>query len=100
MKVPLMSALAGLLWPVVAIFAADKAPYKLAGTSTETCACRIPCACELTGDVPSTCQGVGAYAITTGSYAGADLSGVKLAYATKPSEWVRVYIVAPDPSRR
>jgi len=92
--------LAGIFLPVLAASAADKAPYKVSGVYTETCACSIPCKCELTGDVPSICQGAGAYAFTAGSYAGADVSGVKVAYALKPGEWVRLYIDAPDKAHR
>ncbi|MFA5057913.1 MAG: DUF1326 domain-containing protein [Opitutaceae bacterium] len=80
--------------------AADKVPYTVTGLYTETCACSAPCKCELTGEVPATCEGVGAFKITAGSYAGADLSGVSIAYATKPGAWVRAYIDAPDQTRR
>jgi len=84
----------------VAAFAGDKAPYHVAGVYTETCACGVPCKCELTGEIPPTCQGVGAFRFTSGDYAGRDLAGVSLAYAVKPGEWVRVYIDAPDPAHR
>ena len=90
----------GLLSIAVVAHAGDKVLYKLAGVFTETCACGIPCKCELTGEVFSNCQGVGVFKITSGSYAGADLSGVTIAYAVKPGEWVRAYIDAPDKSRR
>jgi hypothetical protein len=80
--------------------AGDKLPFKLHGVYTETCACTAPCKCDLTGDVPPSCQGVGAFTITSGSYGGQDLSGVSLAYAGKPGEWVRLYVDAPDQARR
>ena len=80
--------------------AVDKVPYKVAGLYTETCACSVPCKCELTGDVPPSCVGVGAIKITAGSFAGQDLAGVSIAYATKPGEWVRSYIDAPDQAHR
>jgi hypothetical protein len=80
----------------LAVRAADKLPFKVAGVYTETCACPAPCKCELTGDVPPSCQGVGAFKLTSGSYGGDDLAGVSVAYAGKPGEWIRVYIDAPD----
>ena len=89
-----------LLSLAVTARAADKVPYQVTGLYTETCACSVPCKCELTGDVPSNCVGVGAFKITAGSFAGQDLSGVSIAYATKPGEWVRTYIDAPDQARR
>ena len=84
----------------VAARAADKVPYKVAGVYTETCACSVPCKCELTGEVPSSCVGVGAFKFTAGNFAGADLSGVSMAYAGKPGEWIRIYIDAPDQAHR
>jgi hypothetical protein len=80
--------------------AADKVPYKVSGLYTETCACSIPCKCELTGEVPSSCVGVGAFKLTSGNIAGQDLAGVSIAYAGKPGEWIRVYIDAPDRAHR
>jgi len=80
--------------------AADKQPFKVTGVYTETCACSAPCKCELTGDVPPSCQGVGALRITSGNYGGMDLAGVSIAYAGKPGEWVRIYIDAPDKDHR
>lgn len=79
---------------------AAKMPYEVSGIYTETCSCRVPCTCELTGEVPAHCAGGGAIEITTGKYGGADFSGVKLAYVTKPGSWVRLYIEAPDAARR
>lgn len=89
-----------LLSLAVAVRAADKMPFKVAGVYTETCACSVPCKCDLTGEVPSSCVGVGAFKLTTGNYAGADLSGVSIAYAGKPGEWIRIYIDAPDQAHR
>ena len=85
---------------VLAARAADKQPFKVSGVYTETCACSVPCKCELTGDVPSSCVGVGAFKITAGNFAGADLAGVSMAFAGKPGEWIRVYIDAPDHMHR
>ena len=89
-----------LLSLALAARAADKQPFKVAGVYTETCACSLPCKCELTGDVPPSCVGVGAFKVTAGDIAGADLSGVSIAYAGKPGEWIRIYIDAPDKARR
>ena len=79
---------------------ADKQPFKITGLYTETCACSAPCKCELTGDVPSSCQGVGAFKITSGTYGGQDISVVSMAYAGKPGKWIRLYIDAPDKAHR
>jgi hypothetical protein len=81
-------------------FAADKQPYHLSGIYTDTCTCSIPCTCDLTGDSPSMCKGVGAVAITHGDFSGADLSGVRFAYALVMGDWLRLYIDAPDPAHR
>jgi hypothetical protein len=43
---------------------------------------------------------VGAVLITHGDFSGADLSGVRFAYATAMGSWYRLYIDAPDPARR
>ena len=84
----------------VAARAADKAPFKVTGLYTETCACSAPCKCEPTGEVPPDCEGVGAFKLTAGNFAGQDLAGVSIAYAGKPGEWVRIYIDAPDAAHR
>lgn len=84
----------------VAARAADKAPFKITGLYTETCACSAPCKCDLTGEVPPDCEGVGAFRLTSGNYGGGDLTGVSIAYAGKPGEWIRIYIDAPDRERR
>ncbi len=90
----------GLISVALAGNVAAKSPFKVTGMFAESCACSVPCQCELTGEVPSSCQGVGAYQFTSGSYAGQSLDGVRFAYAVKPGEWVRVYIDAPDQARR
>ena len=46
------------------------------------------------------CKGVGAVAITRGDFSGADLSGVRFAYALVSGDWLRLYIDAPDPAHR
>jgi hypothetical protein len=89
-----------LLSLAVVARAADKVPFTVTGLYTETCACSVPCKCDLTGEVPSSCIGVGAFKLTAGNFAGADLSGVSIAYAGKPGEWIRIYIDAPDLTHR
>jgi hypothetical protein len=93
-------AFIGLLSLVVIARAANKQPFKLSGLYTETCACSAPCKCELTGDVPPSCVGVGALKLTAEDFGGQDLSGVGIAYAGKPGEWIRIYIDAPDKAHR
>jgi hypothetical protein len=82
------------------LLAGDEKPYHVSGIYTDTCTCKIPCTCELTGDAPDSCSGVGAVAIDHGDFSGADLSGVRFAYATVMGDWYRLYIDAPDPARR
>jgi hypothetical protein len=91
-----------LAWLALAVplLAAEKQPYHLSGVYTDTCSCRVPCLCDLTGATPDSCQGVGAVAITRGDFSGSDLSGVRFAYALLMGDWVRLYIDAPDPARR
>ncbi len=93
-------SLTALMALAVVARAADKESFQVTGLYTETCACSAPCKCELTGDVPPSCQGVGAFKITSGNYGGQDLAGVSIAYAGKPGEWVRIYIDAPDKMHR
>jgi hypothetical protein len=83
-----------------ASFGADKKSYHIAGVYTDTCTCRIPCSCDLTGDAPDSCLGVGAVDITRGDFSGSDLSGVRFAWAMDMGKWVRIYIDAPDPAHR
>lgn len=71
-----------------------KAPVKFTGMYVEGCSCSPPCACELVA-VKMGCEGVGAFQIRTGSFAGKDISGVKFAYATAPGDWVTCYVDAP-----
>jgi hypothetical protein len=82
------------------LLAADKQPYHLSGIYTDTCTCSVPCRCDLTGNGPDMCKGVGAVAITKGDYSGADLSGVRFAYALDSGNWLCLYIDAPDAGRR
>jgi hypothetical protein len=91
-----------LAWLALAapLLAAEKQPYHLMGVYTDTCSCRVPCLCDLTGATPDSCQGVGAVAIVSGDFSGSDLSGVRFAYAMLMGDWLRLYIDAPDAARR
>lgn len=75
------------------------ADFNVEGVFVEACSCRPPCPCELTG-VNMPCNGVGAYQIERGKYAGEDLSGAKIAYAVGLGEWVNLYIDAKDDKQR
>jgi len=46
------------------------------------------------------CQGVGAFSFTGGSFDGKSLAGTRAAYATKPGEWVVIYVDAPNKAKR
>ena len=76
-----------------------KSDYSVEGQYVEACSCRAPCACELTGDVMKSCEGVGAVEISKGSYKGVDLAGAKIAYALGVGEWVDVYVDAKSPEQ-
>jgi hypothetical protein len=80
-------------------WAAGKLPFTAAGTFVEGCSCNAPCGCELTG-VEKGCNGVGAMTLTSGTYNGVSLAGAKIAYATGPGEWVRLYVDAANPRQR
>jgi len=67
--------------------------YSVKGVFVEGCDCSISCPCELTG-IEMGCQTVGAMSLSGGSYLDTDLSGVKVAFATTPGKWVRIYIDA------
>jgi hypothetical protein len=73
--------------------------YSLEGQYVESCSCRVPCSCEMTGPMKG-CLGVGAYDIKKGSYNGVDISGAKFAYASGVTEWVDLYIDAKDEKQR
>jgi hypothetical protein len=83
-----------------AAFGADKKSYHVAGIYTDTCTCRIPCTCDLTGDGPDSCLSVGVVDINHGDFSGSDLSGVRFAWAMDSGKWVRIYIDAPDAAHR
>lgn len=87
---------------VVALNAASatgKQAFRVVGTYVEGCQCNAPCACAMIG-LEMGCQGVGAMALTGGSFGGQNLAGAKIGYATKPGEWVRLYVDARNPKQR
>jgi hypothetical protein len=79
--------------------AQTKSSYSVAGTYVEGCSCGGPCPCQLTG-VANGCTGLGVLVLTSGKYKGVDLSGVKIAYATTPGDWVRLYVDAREPQQQ
>ena len=78
--------------------AADKHPFNIRGLYSETCSCHAPCPCEMIG-LEKGCEGVGAMQLSSGSYNGQDLSGMKAAYAVAPGEWVIVYVQPAKPEQ-
>jgi hypothetical protein len=78
--------------------AGDKHAFSVRGLYSETCSCRPPCGCEMTG-LTMGCLGVGALQISGGTYDGKDLAGLKAAYAVAPGDWVRLYVQA-EPEKR
>jgi hypothetical protein len=80
-------------------WAQAKQPFSVTGSFVEACSCSPPCACELTGLVNG-CQGLGAVSLTTARYMGADVSGTRIAYATVPGSWVRLYVEVRSPAQR
>jgi hypothetical protein len=69
------------------------------GIYAETCTCRPPCPCELTGAEMS-CQGVTAEQVTKGTYDGKDISGTRYAAALDLSnKFVRIYVDQKDPKK-
>ncbi|HUJ10238.1 MAG TPA: DUF1326 domain-containing protein [Verrucomicrobiae bacterium] len=89
----------GLMAGIHSLPAAEPGAFDVKGMYVEGCSCSRPCTCELTGVEPM-CQGVNAFALTSGRYQGVDLSGVKVAFATAPAKWVRLYVDVKDPKQR
>ncbi len=79
--------------------AAAKADFAVEGMFVDCCSCRPPCPCEVT-EVAMGCVGIGAHQISSGTYAGEDLAGVKIAHAKVVGEWVNLYIEARDQKQR
>ncbi|MCF6156301.1 MAG: DUF1326 domain-containing protein [Candidatus Brocadia sp.] len=73
--------------------------YSVKGVFVEGCNCNIPCACELFG-LETGCHTVAVLSLSDSSYDGVDLSGAKIAYATKPGDWVIIYIDAKDDQQK
>jgi hypothetical protein len=73
--------------------------FAVSGIFVETCTCDAPCGCEMIG-LEMGCQGVGALQLSSGSYMGSDLAGIKIVYAMVPGEWVRLYIDAKPEQRK
>lgn len=90
--------LATLLIPLMG-FGAPKGAVQFDGMYVEGCSCSAPCPCEIVG-IKMGCQGVGAFSISGGDFEGADLAGVKFAYATTPGDWVVCYVDAPNDAKR
>lgn len=76
-----------------------KASFRATGLFLDSCSCSAPCGCELVG-LAHGCQGVGALVLTSGKYNGTDLAGAKIAYATVPGKWVRLYVETKTPEQR
>ena len=90
MKLPIGFAGVVLL-AAASMQAAEKQPFNVQGVYSETCSCKAPCRCEMMG-LEMGCEGVGAMQLSSGSYNGQDLSGLKAAYAVAPGDWVIVYM--------
>ncbi len=73
--------------------------YSVKGTFVEGCDCFTVCPCELTG-FEMGCQTVGAMSLSEGNYLDTDMSGVKIAFATTPGKWVRIYIDAKNDKQK
>jgi hypothetical protein len=95
----MMTVLAAAVLAVAGVQAAEKQAFKAKGFYTETCSCKAPCSCLLTG-LNKGCLGVGALDLKGGSYNGVNLAGLKAAYATEPGDWVRLYVQAANDEQR
>ncbi|MBE7547074.1 hypothetical protein KsCSTR_31080 [Candidatus Kuenenia stuttgartiensis] len=73
--------------------------YHIEGVFVEGCSCDIPCPCELIS-FNMGCQTVAALSLEESIFKGTDLTGVKIAYATKPGEWVRIYVDAKNEEQK
>ena len=73
--------------------------YSVKGTFVEGCDCFTVCPCELTG-FETGCQTMGAMSLSGGSYLDTDMSGVKIAFAATPGEWVRIYLDAKNDKQK
>jgi hypothetical protein len=87
------------LAPILGVAASTKHAFSFHGSYVEGCTCSAPCTCELTGPEMG-CQGVGAFDLKHVSFGGADISGVKTAYALGAGKWVILYIDGPAAKRK
>lgn len=90
---------AGLLAVASAGASGAKHRFTVGGAYVEGCTCGAPCKCEMTG-VEMGCQGVGAFTFASGSFDGKSIAGTRAAYATKPGDWVVIYVDAPTAAKR
>ncbi len=88
--------LVSFLFLILAVGArTQQKPFQLQGIYLEGCSCKLVCACDLNGAMVPDCQVIGAMIISSGHYAGVDLSDVKMAFATA-DKWVRVFVQTKD----
>jgi hypothetical protein len=80
------------------VFAAGKKPFTVRGEFIDSCSCNIGCSCPM-GKFESGCQGIGVIIVKSGTFAGGDMAGTKIAYAVAPGKWVRGYVDAPDAAK-
>ncbi len=79
-------------------FSQDKLEYSAMGTWLEGCTCSVPCTCAMSG-LKHGCQGVGAIALTSGTYNGVDLGGAKVAFGGLAGNRIYVYVDASESQR-
>lgn len=73
--------------------------YRVTGTFVDGCACSVPCPCEFLGKFKEGCNNIGMLMLTSGTYKGVDLTGVKMLEAGLAGVWARVYVDASDTQR-
>ncbi len=86
-----------LIFGAISLFSTEGAiaegKYAVQGSFVEGCSCDIPCPCELI-NFEMGCQTIAAMVLHKGEYEGTNLKNVKIAYATQPGKWVRIYVDA------
>lgn len=88
-----------LVFAVAAASAAGKEAFHVKGEFIDGCSCSPPCGCVMTG-LEHGCEGVGGMVLSSGKFAGVDLSGAKIIYAVEPGKWVRGYVDAKNPAQQ
>ncbi|MCF6148715.1 MAG: DUF1326 domain-containing protein [Candidatus Kuenenia sp.] len=73
--------------------------YSAEGVFVEGCNCDVPCPCELIS-FEMGCETIAAISLSMGEFEGENLSGAKIAYATEPGKWVRIYVDAKDEKQK